>query len=381
MHPTIELLRDLVAIESVNPMLVPGSAGEGAVAERVASELRRCRIDTETREVEPGRDNVVGVLDGVAPGSTLMFCGHLDTVGVEGMSNPFDPVIRDDRLYGRGSQDMKSGLAAMVGAVAELAAGGGVSSGRVVVAAVVDEEHASTGADALVADWRADAAVVPEPTGLSIATAHKGFAWVEVETRGRAAHGSRPVDGRDAILRMGRVLAELEALDRELQARSPHVLMGTPSLHASTVRGGREPSVYPDRCVLSMERRTVAGEAKGVALSEVHDLLHGLRADDREFEATAKAVFERPPYELSSTHQLVGTLGAVAARNRLSPSPVGMSFWTDAAILGEAGIPTVLFGPTGAGLHSVEEYVELQSVLVCQRILVELARDVLGSVS
>ena len=371
---TVAFLRDLVAIDSVNPSLVSGGAGEWDVGQRIAAELRRYAIDVQTFEVEPRRSNVVGVVDTGKPGRTLMLCGHMDTVGVEGMTQPFLPVERDGRLYGRGTQDMKSGVAAMVGAAIELADKRGLSAGRLLVATVVDEEHTSRGADALVRDWRADGAVVTEPTGLAIGTAHKGFAWVDVETRGRAAHGSRPRDGRDAILGMGRVLARLETIERELQARTPHALLGAPSLHASVIRGGRELSVYPERCSLSLERRTVIGEADGVALNEVNALLDQLSGEDPEFDATADLMFERRPYELIEDHVLVRSLGRVAADHGLSAKPTGVSFWTDAAILGQAGIPSVLFGPSGAGLHSVEEYVDLESVLTCQRVLVDFAQ-------
>lgn len=372
MDPTIRFLRDLVAIDSVNPSLVPGAAGEAAVAARVADELRAIGLDVELAEVQPGRPNVVGVLDGRAPGRTLMFCGHLDTVGVEGMARPFDPIERDGRLYGRGAQDMKGGVAAMVGAARRLA--DSLARGRVVVAGVVDEEYASVGAEALVRRWKADAAVVTEPTDLQIAVAHNGFAWIEVETRGRAAHGSRPQDGRDAILRMGRVLVRLEALDRALQARPPQPLVGTASLHASLIDGGRELSSYPDRCRLQLERRTVAGETGELALAEVESVLAGLRAEDPEFEATARLTFSRPPYALAPDHPLVRTLAGVLEAQGGVPRVAGMSFWTDAAILGGAGIPSVLFGPGGAGLHGTDEYVRLDDVVACREALVGLAR-------
>jgi acetylornithine deacetylase len=199
---TIQLLRDLVAIDSVNPSLVPGGAGEKEIASRVAHELRDAGWDVRVAEAAPGRPNVVGLLEGRRSGPSLLLCGHLDTVGVAGMSAPFEPRLSDGRLYGRGTQDMKGGLAAILGAARALAVSEW-AAGRVIVAAVVDEEHASLGADALVCEWKADAAVVAEPTDLVVAIAHKGFAWVEVETEGRAAHGSRPAEGRDAILRMG----------------------------------------------------------------------------------------------------------------------------------------------------------------------------------
>lgn len=371
MDPTVRLLRDLVAIDSVNPSLVPGAAGEGAIAEAVARELSAAGLDVQVEEVRPGRPNVIGVLDGRAPGRTLMLCGHLDTVGVEGMAHPFEPVERDGRLYGRGAQDMKGGVAAMIDAARSLA--GRLSRGRVVVATVADEEYASIGADAVATRWTADAAVVTEPTDLQIAVGHKGFGWIEVVTRGRAAHGSRPREGRDAILAMGRVLGRLEQLDRALQARPPHPLLGTPSLHASIVEGGRELSSYPDRCTLRMERRTVTAEAEDQALEEVLAILADLRAEDPEFQAGARLVFTRPPYEIPRDHDLPRALAGVLAGMGREAAVTGMSFWTDAAVLGHAGIPSLLFGPAGAGLHGPDEHVEIGSVLACRDALVGLA--------
>lgn len=377
MDPSITLLRDLIAIDSVNPSLVPGAAGEGQISEAVAAHLRRLGLDVDVQEVVAGRANVIGVLDGRAPGRSLMLCGHLDTVGVDGMTAPFDPVERGGRLYGRGAQDMKGGVAAMIDAARLIAESGGLAAGRLIVTAVVDEEYESIGADALVTRWRADGAVVTEPTDMNIAVGHKGFAWYDVETRGRAAHGSRPRDGRDAILRMGRVLHELEALDRRLQAVPPHPLMGTASLHASLIEGGRELSSYPDRCSLKLERRTVPGETEQQVTAELAAILSGLRRDDPEFDAALTPLFSRPAYELSAQHALPRALQrAVEARGSTDSDRdfTGMSFWTDAAVLGSSGIPSVLFGPGGAGLHSAEEYVEIEDVLRCRDILAALAR-------
>lgn len=372
MDPTVQLLKQLIAIDSVNPSLVPGAAGEAAVARALADELRTIGLTVEIQEVAPGRPNVVATLEGRAPGRSLMYCGHTDTVGVSEMTRPFDPAERDGRIYGRGSQDMKSGVAAMIGAARVIAESGGLDAGRLVIACVADEEHASIGADALVTRWRADGAVVTEPTELQVAVAHKGFEWVEIETEGRAAHGSRPRDGRDAIRLMGRVLGALDALDRDLQSRAPHALLGTASLHASVIAGGHELSSYPDRCHLQMERRTVPGEAPGVAGSEVGAILDRLRREDPEFRGAAKVTFGRPPHEVSEGHELPQML---LHTGLAGTKPVGMSFWTDAAVLSEAGIPAILYGPTGAGLHSIEEWVDVQSVLTCRDALVSLARD------
>src|SRR6266542_453062 len=273
--PVISLLRDLVSIDSVNPSLVPGAAGEAQIADAIASHMKSLGLDVEVHEAAPERPNVVGVLEGSRAGRSLMFCGHIDTVGVGGMEAPFRPEERNGRLYGRGAQDMKAGVAAMVDA-ARVARERGFTSGRLIIAAVVDEEFGSIGADALVTRWKADGAVVTEPTDLQIGIAHKGFAWASVETRGRAAHGSRPADGRDAIFRMGRALQRFEELDRELQSRRPHALIGTASLHASIIHGGRELSSYPDQCRLQLERRTVPGETGETFRAEVEAILHAL---------------------------------------------------------------------------------------------------------
>jgi acetylornithine deacetylase len=371
MDPAISLLRDLVSIDSVNPSLVSGAVGEGAIAAFIADHMRRIGLDVTMQDVAPGRPNVIGVIDARSSGKSLMLCGHVDTVGVEGMDAPFDPDIRDGRLYGRGSQDMKGGVAAMIDA-ARVIAEHGLPRGRLIVAAVIDEEYASLGADALVTDWTADGAVVTEPTDLQVAIGHKGFAWLEIETRGRAAHGSRPKDGRDAIMRMGRVLHRLEALDRDLQARTAHPILGTGSLHASIVNGGRELSSYPDRCLLQIERRTVAGESGDSACREVSAILDALKREDAEFEASARLAFARPPYELSADAELPRALVAAAAATGCTSATTGMSFWTDAAVLAGAGVPSVLFGPGGAGLHSRMEYVNVADVTICRDALSRL---------
>ena len=373
--PTVTLLRELVAIDSVNPSLSPRARGEADVARRIAGELEAIGLRVEMTDAAPGRPNVVGVLDGRAPGRSLMLCGHTDTVGVSGMHQPFTPDIRDGRLYGRGAQDMKGGVAAMIGAVRRIVESGGLAQGRVIIAAVVDEEHASIGAEALVTKWRADAAVVTEPTGLDVAVAHKGFQWIALETHGRAAHGSRPRDGRDAILRMGRVLSRLESLDRRLQQGPSHPLLGTASLHASLIEGGHELSSYPARAALQYERRTLPGEPFDIARVEADALLAELRREDPEFEAEARLVFGRGAYEIDAASQLPALLTEAARAAGCGASIAGMTFWTDAAILGAAGIPSVLFGPGGAGLHSIEEYVIVDDVLRCRDALANLARS------
>ena len=369
----LPLLGELVAANSINPSLVDGAPGEAAAGEVCRRAMERAGLEVTVQAVRGDRSNVIGVLNGRSAGPAVMFCGHLDTVGVAGMTDPFVPRVEGGRLYGRGAQDMKGGVAAMIAAAGALAPQW--TRGRLVVAAVVDEEHESIGAEALVREWRADAAIITEPTDLAVAIAHKGFAWFDIETRGRAAHGSRPAEGRDAILRMGRVLGHLESLDRTLQAQPPHPLLGTSSLHASLIDGGQEASSYPERCRLQIERRTLPGETGSAGLDEVRAILERLRGEDSEFAADATLVFGRDAYEINPSHRLPEMLAHAAASVGCAPRRVGMSFWSDAAILSAAGIPSVLFGPGGAGLHSTEEYVKIEEVCVCRDALVALARE------
>jgi acetylornithine deacetylase len=374
MDPVLQLARDLIAIPSVNPSLVPGAPGERDTAEYVAARLRLIGMDVEMHDALPGRPNVVGIADGRAPGPTLMFCGHLDTVGVEGMDGPFDPVEREGRLYGRGAQDMKGGIAAMIHAAESVLHGNGLSCGRLIVATVADEEYASAGAEALVARLHADAAVITEPTDLAVGVAHKGFSAAEVVMHGRAAHGSRPAEGRDAILRMGRVLAKLEAEDRKLQGLPAHPLLGTGSLHASSIEGGGELSSYPASCRMQFERRTLPGEPLTAAEDDLRRIMDELRADDPELSADVRLLLARPPYALDPSHPLALAMLRACDRAGCPARHEGLSFWTDAAILGGRGIATVLFGPGGAGLHGRVEYVRVDHLTRCRDALVHVVR-------
>jgi acetylornithine deacetylase len=298
----LSLLRDLIAIPSINPSLVPGASGEREIAAYVGARLRAAGMDVEMYDVLPGRPNVVGAAESRERGPTLMFCGHLDTVGVQGMRAPFDPVERDGLLYGRGSQDMKGGVAAMIHAAESVLQRGGLRKGRLIVAAIADEEYASAGADTLVTRCTADYAVIPEPTGLEVGVAHKGFSAAEIVMHGRAAHGSRPGDGRDAILRMGRVLAALELRDRWLQAQPPDPRLGTGSLHASTIHGGGELSSYPASCCLQFERRTLPGEPLTAAEDDLRRILADLASVEPEITADIRLLLARPAYAIDPSH-------------------------------------------------------------------------------
>jgi acetylornithine deacetylase len=380
MDPVLQLARDLIAIPSVNPSLVPGAPGERDIAEYVAARLRGIGMDVEVHDALPGRPNVVGIADGRVPGPALMFCGHLEKVGVEGMDGPFDPVAREGRLYGRGAQDMKGGIAAMIHAAESVLHGNGLTCGRLIVAAVADEEYASAGAEALVARLHADAAVITEPTDLAVGVAHKGFSAAEVVMHGRAAHGSRPAEGRDAILRMGRVLAKLEAEDRRLQGQPAHPLLGTGSLHASSIEGGGELSSYPASCRMQFERRTLPGEPLTAAEDDVRRIIDELRAEDPELSADVRLLLARPPYALDPSHPLALAMLRACDRAGCPARHEGLSFWTDAAILGGRGIATVLFGPGGAGLHGRIEYVRVDHLTRCRDVLVHVVGAWCGEV-
>ena len=365
-----ELAGQLVAIDSINPDLVPGAAGEAALALFVAGWLRNAGLDVELIEPEPGRPSVVGTLHGSGGGRSLMLNAHLDTVGVAGMLDPFEPRLEGRRLHGRGAYDMKGSLAAIMLAARELSRQGSLR-GDLLVTAVADEEVASLGTSAVVRRWRADAAIVTEPTELSICLAHKGFVWLEVVTSGVAAHGSRPDLGIDAITKMGRVLVGLEDLAARLPTGGSHPLLGHGSVHASLIEGGRELSTYPDRCVLKVERRTLPGESPESIQSELQAIV-GRTGDVR-------VLLARDPSEVSASHPIVGVVREAAAeRLGTAPPEVGVGYWMDAAILSSAGIPTVTFGPIGEGAHAAVEWVDLDSVLACTEVYVAAARRFCG---
>ncbi len=276
---TLELAQRLVRIDSVNPSLVPGAAGEAALAHFVAGFLENRGLDVELRDALPGRPNVMARIAGTGGGPSILLCCHLDTVSVEGMSEPFSGAIEDDRLLGRGAQDVKGGLAAMLAGAVVLSKS--PPKGDVIVAGVADKEAYSAGTDALLT-WgirTTDMAIVFEPSELDVVVAHKGFAWMHLVTRGVAAHGSRPTEGVDAIAHMGRVLGAIEAHSVELSRRPPHALLGTASVHASLIRGGRELSTYPDVCELDLERRTRPGETRHGILREMAQILEALGRD------------------------------------------------------------------------------------------------------
>jgi acetylornithine deacetylase len=366
-----ELIEELVAIDSVNPTLVAGGAGEAEIAGFVAAWLERRGVEVEYQELADGRANVIGRVRGRGGGRTLLLNAHMDTVALAGGDAGLVARVDGSRLYGRGAYDMKGGLAAIM-----LAAAGAVereSAGDLTVSAVADEEALSIGTEALVRDVQADGAIVCEPTELRLAVAHKGFIWLELETTGVAAHGSRYDLGVDAIARMGPVLTGLTELDERLRADGePHPLLGGPSLHASLIEGGHELSSYPAHCLLKVERRTLPGETVALVEQQLTEIAAAAGA-------TVKSLFMRQPLETSPDELIVRTLLAQATKTLgEKPAVIGTAFWTDAGLLAAAGIPTVVFGPGGAGAHADVEWVDLDEVLKCAEVLLATAADFCG---
>ena len=362
MSAVAELAAELVSIESINPALVPGAAGETDVAKRVAAWCAGAGLDVALSEPAPGRPNVVAIARGRGGGRTLLLNAHMDTVGVAGMADPFSARLVDGRLYGRGAYDMKGALATVM--VVAARAQSLDLRGDVVLAAVADEEVASIGTEALVREVRADAAIVAEPTDMRLCIAHKGFLGFEIEVAGRAAHGSRPDLGIDAIARMGHVLVRLEELDAELRRGRSHLLLGTGSIHASLIEGGQEYSSYPDRCLLTGERRMIPGETAEQVGAELARLLG-------DVDGRCRTTLGREPLEADDLRFAIGLERRHAGVDRVH----GVAFWTDAALLAAAGIPTVVFGPGGAGAHAVEEWVDVADLERCAEIYLAVAAE------
>jgi acetylornithine deacetylase/succinyl-diaminopimelate desuccinylase-like protein len=359
----VELTKELVRIDSVNPDLVPGGAGEGEIARFVAGWLADAGLEVETDEVARGRFNVVGIARGYGGGRSLLLNAHMDTVGVAGMQDPFDPREEDGRLYGRGAYDMKASLAAIMLVGAQAVKSG--LRGDVLVTAVCDEEVGSIGSTAVAERYQADAAIVAEPTEEGLAVAHRGFAWFEVKTSGTAAHGSRPDLGEDAIVRMAQVLVRLEALDAALRQGPAHPLLGWGSAHASLIDGGSELSTYPDRCVLKGERRTLPDETRADVEREARELLG-------DVDGSARVTFFREPFEAREDDELVG----LVARHAGGPEVVGVPYWADSALFAAAGMPTVVFGPRGEGAHAAVEWVDVASAERCAQVYAAVAAEI-----
>jgi acetylornithine deacetylase len=353
----VELAAQLVTIDSVNPALVDGGAGEREIAEFVATWCGESGLDVNIVEPTDGRPSIVAVARGTGGGRSLMLNAHLDTVSVEAMGDPFTPRVEQGRLHGRGSYDMKGALAAAMLAVRDAATAG--LNGDVVLAAVADEEMGSIGTEAVLERWTTDAAIVCEPSELRVATAHRGFVAFEIETAGVAAHGSMPDLGDDAIGKVAPVLTRIGELDAALAERR-HPLLTCGSVHASLIAGGQDLFSYAARCVLGAERRTLPGET----VEEVERELWELAGD-----AELRVLVARDAFEIDPSHELVGAVLAAAGDSDV----VGLPFWTDAGLTAAAGIPTVLYGPAGTGAHAAVEWVDVASLDRCREVYLAAA--------
>jgi len=370
---TVELLKDLVAIDSQNPSLVPGAVGESRIAAHVADWATSAGLATETLEATPGRPSVLVRSHTDGTGRSLLLCGHLDTVGVGQMSDPLTPIIDGDRLYGRGAYDMKAGLAAALIACREATRLG--LPGEVIVAAVADEEHSSIGVQEILRHTAAHAAIVTEPTELTVATAHRGFVWTEINVVGKAAHGSRPHLGVDAILKTGPILISLSDLNQQLRRRQ-HPRLGNGFVHASIISGGREESTIPDGCLLTIERRTLPGESVDDVERDIAELLASCRTADPELRVSSHTTLARPPFETADDEHIVQAVAAAATKTLGKRAELtGVSYWADASLIASAGIPTVLFGPDGDGAHATVEWASMSGMVACAKILIAVAAD------
>ena len=375
----IALARALVQIDSRNPTLAPDSPGEGDCARFLASVLHDWGFSVDLIEGVPGRPNVVARL-GSADAPALMLNGHLDVVGVQGMSHdPFAAELREGRIYGRGSADMKGGIAAMCAAA--LSAADAVDDRQILVTAVVDEEYDSVGMRALIEQGvRADFAIITEPTRLAICPAHRGFVWMEVRFKGRAAHGSRYDIGVDAITHAALVLAELEKLERSRESGRRHPLLSRGSLHASTIQGGVGMSTYPEQCIVAIERRTLPGESTEIAMQEVVDACATVKATHPQLDASVTLTTAQLPSDVATDSPVVKTLRAALEQEGVAVRIEGLSAWTDAALLNEAGIPTVCFGPGDIALaHAAEEFVPVAEIDVARKVLTRVVREWCGT--
>lgn len=370
----VRTLGELVRINSINPAFSGGTTDERQVAAYVRDAMEALGMETAVHEPEPGRASVVGRLRGTGGGRSLMLYAHHDTVGIEGMPDPWSAEVRDGRMYGRGAYDMKCGLAASLAAVRAIVDSGARLAGDLMIVSVADEEEASAGMAEVLRHHTADAAVVTEPTELAMVVAHKGFCWMEVETEGRAAHGSRWEEGIDANLRMGRVLAGLEALGASLVASEPHPVVGPPSLHAAMLQGGTGWSTYAAKCVLRIERRTVPGETEAQVVGQVRRILDALAAEDPVFRASVRPALTRPAWEAHPGSAITDVVSRAAeAVLGRAPERIGAPFWMDTALLGAAGIDAIVFGPHGEGAHAAVEWVDLESVRRTAEVLARAA--------
>ena len=381
----VDLAAELIRIDSTNPDLVAGAAGEVRVAAHAAAWLRARGFDVRVLEETPGRPTVLATARGTGGGRTILLDGHLDTVPPgDPERGGLIPRIEDGRLLGRGAFDMKAGLAAMMVAADRARRIG--TRGDVVLALVADEEFGSMGTEealrVLDADGtRIDGAVISEPSQSEAIVAHRGFGWYEIRLRGRAAHGSMPEQGVDAIAHAGLVLRELDALGDRLAAGPRHPLLGTGAVRVSRIHGGSDAATVADSCVLTLERRFLPGQSTAHVEAELRAALDAVVARTPGMDAELVVLVARAAFEADVDGPLARAVLDSGAR--VTGSPVahrGEPFWTDAGLVHEAGIPCILLGVTGGGAHAAEEWAEVASIRQLTAVLEGAILDFCGSV-
>jgi len=363
-----KFLRDLVALPSVNPAFLPVGhprAGEKNVGDFLAATAARAGLDVAFQRVLPDRSNLLVTLRPSArPRRRILLAPHLDTVSA--LDTQFQPRISHGRLYGRGACDTKGSVAAMLGALINLARSGRrPAETEIVFAGLVDEEIGHAGADALVRDkWKADLAIIGEPTRLKVVTAHKGAAWFEARTKGKAAHGSCPERGRNAVHEMAKIVDVLETeYADKLRQRPAHPLLGRGTVNVGSIHGGAETNIVPASCIATIDRRTLPGETMRGVRAEIQSLLRprGLRAELRPIQALDFRAMETD-FNLPAVRQFSRLVG--------QKKPLGVTYFCDGAVLSGGGIPSLVFGPGDiAQAHTIDEWISLASLAQAERLL------------
>jgi acetylornithine deacetylase/succinyl-diaminopimelate desuccinylase-like protein len=375
------LLADLVRIESITPWLIPGGSGEGAVAAYIASWLDDLPVEVTFDEIEPGRINTMVRLRGTGGGPTFCVNAHADTVGCANWADrALDPTIEGDRMIGLGSADDKSGCAAALLALRELVRSGTSLRGDLLLALVADEEGVSIGSEELVKRHTMDAAVVIEPTGLPLLVVeHQGFGWIDVIVHGRAAHGSAPDEGIDSIVHMAEVVRRLDRLDREVFRANPDPMNGLTVFHTGTIQGGTDYATYPSRTVLGIEIGTQPGEHLSNRVDEIRTIFRECAEAFPDFRGDVDVKLDREPFRADGHEALQAALDAAAVSVIGRPfDPVGLNAWTDAALLQDAGIPTLQLGSAGGNFHAPDEWASLPELVQLTDILTATIRDFCG---
>lgn len=358
----VALTQQLIRINSISPDIDPGAPGETAIADYCAAWLAERGFEIERVDDTPGRPSIIATARGTGGGRSLLLNGHLDTVGVDTYEgDAFAGEVRDGSVFGRGAFDMKAGLAAIMVAAARAVAN--PLRGDVILTLVADEEFNSIGTEQVLARVTADAAIITEPSNLDLVVAHRGFAWFTLELEGRAAHGSMPHEGVDAIAQAGLVLRALDELRDRFESQPPHPLLGHSAVRVSQISGGVDAATVAPHCTMMIERRMLPAESVDAVESELRAMLEALAAATPDFRFTLTRIVGRAAFEADPEWPVVSTLETNAERVLgRAPARRGEPFWTDAGLVLEAGIPCVLLGVDGGGAHADTEWATTESI-------------------